>query len=85
MEAELAPEVDADVWRQWVLPYDFAAGRHPITVRATSADGEVQTDDRATPFPAGATGWHTIQVIADLTALRPPGRPRPVSAPAGEA
>ena len=26
LEAELAPEVDADLWRQWVLPYDFAAG-----------------------------------------------------------
>jgi DMSO/TMAO reductase YedYZ molybdopterin-dependent catalytic subunit len=63
-EAELSPEVDADVWRQWVLPYDFRPGRHSITVRATSADGEVQTDKRAAPFPAGASGWHSIQVVA---------------------
>jgi hypothetical protein len=63
MEARLAPEVDADLWRQWVLPYDFPGGRHSITVRATSADGEVQTDARAAPFPSGATGWHTIQVL----------------------
>ena len=63
-EAELSPEVDADLWRQWVLPYDFRAGRHAVTVRATSADGEIQTDARATPFPAGATGWHSVQVVA---------------------
>jgi len=63
-EADLSPEVDADLWRQWVLPYDFAAGRHSVTVRATSADGEVQTEDRAAPFPAGSSGWHSIQVVA---------------------
>ena len=63
-EAELSPEADADLWRQWVLPHDFAPGRHSITVRATSADGELQTDARAAPFPAGASGWHTTQVMA---------------------
>ena len=63
-EADLAPEADADLWRQWVLPYDFARGRHTVTVRATSADGERQTDARAAPFPAGASGWHSIQVTA---------------------
>ncbi|MCW2763954.1 MAG: oxidoreductase molybdopterin binding protein, partial [Marmoricola sp.] len=62
--AELAEETDADLWRQWVLPFDFAVGRHTITVRATSTDGEVQTEAPADPFPAGATGWHTTQVIA---------------------
>jgi DMSO/TMAO reductase YedYZ molybdopterin-dependent catalytic subunit len=63
VEAELSPEVDDDVWRQWVLPYDFSPGSHSLTVRATSADGEVQTDDRAAPFPAGASGWHSIRVV----------------------
>ena len=60
--------MDADLWRQWVLPYDFAAGRHTVTVRATSADGEVQTDARADPFPAGASGWHTIAGGRRMTA-----------------
>ncbi len=63
-EAELSPEVDADLWRQWVLPHDFATGRHSITVRATDADGELQAEQRATPFPAGSSGWHTVQVVA---------------------
>ncbi|WP_205730086.1 molybdopterin-dependent oxidoreductase [Blastococcus sp. TF02-8] len=64
VEAELSPEVDADLWRQWVLTYDFPAGQHAVAVRATSADGETQTDERARPFPNGASGWHSIQVIA---------------------
>jgi DMSO/TMAO reductase YedYZ molybdopterin-dependent catalytic subunit len=62
-EAELSPEVDADLWRQWVLPYDFHSGSHTLTVRATTADGEVQTDARAAPFPAGSSGWHSVQVV----------------------
>jgi DMSO/TMAO reductase YedYZ molybdopterin-dependent catalytic subunit len=62
--AQLSPQVDADLWRQWVLPYDFSAGRHTVTVRATGADGEVQTQERASPFPAGSSGWHTVQVVA---------------------
>ncbi|MGY1741408.1 MULTISPECIES: molybdopterin-dependent oxidoreductase [unclassified Blastococcus] len=63
-EAELAPEVDADVWRQWVLRHDFAPGSYQLTVRATTADGEVQTAERARPAPDGATGLHSIRVIA---------------------
>ncbi|WP_199583011.1 molybdopterin-dependent oxidoreductase [Blastococcus sp. TF02-9] len=62
-QARLSPAVDADLWRQWVLPHDFAPGRHVLTVRATGADGEVQTDARADPFPAGATGWHSVEVL----------------------
>jgi DMSO/TMAO reductase YedYZ molybdopterin-dependent catalytic subunit len=62
-EAELSPEVDADLWRQWLLPYDFRSGSHTLTVRAISADGEVQTDARAAPFPAGSSGWHSVQVV----------------------
>lgn len=63
IEAELSPEVDADIWRQWVLPYEFRRGSHLLTVRATAADGEVQTGDRAQPFPNGASGFHSIRVI----------------------
>jgi DMSO/TMAO reductase YedYZ molybdopterin-dependent catalytic subunit len=63
-DAELSPAADADLWRQWVLRHDFATGRHTVTVRATSADGEVQPETRADPFPSGATGWHRTEVIA---------------------
>jgi DMSO/TMAO reductase YedYZ molybdopterin-dependent catalytic subunit len=63
-QAELAPQADADLWRQWVLPHDFAPGSYQLTVRATTADGEVQTGERARPFPDGASGLHSIRVIA---------------------
>ena len=62
--ARLASAVDADVWRQWVLLHDFAPGRHRISARAVSGDGEVQTGRRTAPFPSGATGWHVIEVVA---------------------
>jgi DMSO/TMAO reductase YedYZ molybdopterin-dependent catalytic subunit len=63
-DARLSPDADRDVWRQWVLPYDFSRGSHRLTVRATAADGEVQTARRAEPYPAGATGWHSVTVRA---------------------
>ncbi|PRY37754.1 DMSO/TMAO reductase YedYZ molybdopterin-dependent catalytic subunit [Geodermatophilus tzadiensis] len=63
-EAQLSPRVDADLWRQWVLPHDFAPGAYQLTVRATAADGEVQTEERAAPFPDGASGLQSIRVIA---------------------
>lgn len=64
VDAELSPEVDADLWRQWVLPVDFAPGQHQLTVRATDREGTVQTDQRVAPFPNGASGWHSVRVIA---------------------
>ncbi len=62
-DAELAPDIGADSWRQWRLAYDFRRGSHLLKVRATTEDGEVQTDRTADPFPDGASGWHTIRVI----------------------
>jgi hypothetical protein len=62
-EAQLSPQVDADLWRQWLLPVDFAPGQHQLTVRATDGSGTTQTADRATPFPSGSTGLHSIRVI----------------------
>jgi hypothetical protein len=55
--------VDADLWRQWVLPVDFTPGQHQLTVRATDGDGTAQPAERARPFPDGATGWHSIRVV----------------------
>jgi hypothetical protein len=64
-EAELATEVGKDTWRQWLYQWDATPGRHQVTVRATDASGETQTDERAEPFPDGATGWHSIAVIVE--------------------
>ena len=60
--AELAETVGPDTWRQWHASIDLAAGNHTLAVRATDADGLVQTEAEAPPAPDGATGWHTVTV-----------------------
>ncbi len=61
-EAKLGAEVTDDTWRQWLLEWDAAAGKHRIQVRATDKTGETQTEETARPDPNGATGYHTIKV-----------------------
>jgi DMSO/TMAO reductase YedYZ molybdopterin-dependent catalytic subunit len=63
--ASLATELNDVTWRQWSYAWDATPGRHEITVRATDANGDVQTDERREPFPDGATGQHTIVVIVE--------------------
>ena len=63
--ATLAETVGPDTWRQWSFAWDTSAageGEHRLSVRATDADGQVQTSDIAPPAPDGASGWHEIQV-----------------------
>ena len=62
-EARLGPDGGIDYWRQWYLPWDALPGRHQLTVRATDLNGDVQPEQETTPFPRGATGWHSIVVI----------------------
>lgn len=61
--ATLAPQAGVSTWRQWV--WDWPAtepGLHTVQVRATDAAGTTQPEQRATPFPDGATGWHSVVV-----------------------
>lgn len=61
--ATLGPDAGIDYWRQWYMPWKATSGRHDISVRATDETGYTQTTERATPFPKGATGLHTIAVV----------------------
>jgi DMSO/TMAO reductase YedYZ molybdopterin-dependent catalytic subunit len=61
-EATLADAVSADTWRQWRLDWDAGPGEHTLTVRATDADGTVQTSLEAPPAPDGASGYHSVRV-----------------------
>ena len=65
VEADLADELNENTWRQWSMTWDATPGRHRITVRATDADGTLQTDQRAEPFPNGASGW--MSIFVDVT------------------
>lgn len=60
--ARLADGPSPDLWRQWVYRWDATPGSHTLRVRATDATGATQTDERAAPFPNGATGWHSTTV-----------------------
>jgi hypothetical protein len=62
--ATLATAISADTWVQWRFEWDASPGRHTLRVRATSADGEVQTAEIAPVAPDGATGLHerTVEV-----------------------
>lgn len=63
-QAKLGPEVGVDYWRQWYIPWKATAGQHMLAVRATTKDGDVQTDVRMTPFPEGSSGVQEVVVIA---------------------
>ncbi len=62
---ELGPDGGIDYWRQWFFKWDAKPGRHDLTVRATDTTGETQPEQRSTPFPEGARGWHSIVVIIE--------------------
>jgi DMSO/TMAO reductase YedYZ molybdopterin-dependent catalytic subunit len=61
-QARLSASVNNDLWRQWVWEWDAAPGSHTLQVRATDGQGELQTEDRAEPFPNGSAGWQSIVV-----------------------
>ncbi|MEV4641620.1 molybdopterin-dependent oxidoreductase [Actinoplanes sp. NPDC049548] len=64
-KAELLPVTSSDTWVQWRYEWAATPGAHTLAVRATDGTGEVQSEDRATPFPSGATGWHTITATVE--------------------
>ena len=64
--ATLAAEANIESWRQWSWQWPVGEpGGHTIECRATDRTGEPQTERRATPFPNGATGWHSVVVTVE--------------------
>jgi hypothetical protein len=61
-QAELLPVPSVDTWVQWRYRWRATPGPHALRVRATDGTGQVQSEARATPFPSGATGRHTVTV-----------------------
>ncbi|MGI8683993.1 MAG: molybdopterin-dependent oxidoreductase, partial [Acidimicrobiales bacterium] len=60
--ARLGPSIGDDAWRQWTSEWTATHGRHVIAVRATTADGELQTAEKVAAFPNGASGRHQVEV-----------------------
>ncbi|TFD47327.1 oxidoreductase [Cryobacterium frigoriphilum] len=60
--ATLADAISIDTWRQWMFTWNATSGGHTVRVRATDAEGLVQTAATADVAPDGATGHHAISV-----------------------
>ncbi len=62
--ATLGKVPSADTWVQWAGTTDVAPGDHIVRVRATDADGNVQTDVERDVLPDGATGLDAVDFTA---------------------
>jgi len=59
-DATLGPDAGSSYWRQWYFEWDATKGQHNVAARVVDADGDIQTDVRAEPFPEGSSGIHTL-------------------------
>ena len=64
MPAKLANAISTDTWVQWSTSFEARTGVHLIEVRATDANGTVQSGTHQDVVPNGAEGWHAITVDA---------------------
>ena len=60
--AQLATEVNLDTWRMWWAELELRPGRHMLQCRATDGSGATQPEQRTSPVPDGAAGWHSVVV-----------------------
>ena len=65
--ADLGEVGGPTTWRQWRWEWAAEPGQHTVEVRATDADGGIQTDERAEIAPDGSTGWHSVVVTVAET------------------
>jgi len=62
--AELEPALGPLTWVRWKLDWmPPAVGKFTIFARSTDKTGETETAVRREPFPSGATGYDTVDVI----------------------
>ena len=62
-DTQLAPPLSQDSWVFWTYQWHPAArGAYTMVVRATDGTGQVQTSQRQSTVPNGATGYHTLSV-----------------------
>ncbi|MCA9836665.1 MAG: molybdopterin-dependent oxidoreductase [Trueperaceae bacterium] len=61
-EAELKPALNDLSWNLWGFSWQAEPGNYKILVRAADGTGELQTDEKNSPLPDGATGYHSLTV-----------------------
>jgi DMSO/TMAO reductase YedYZ molybdopterin-dependent catalytic subunit len=66
-EAELKDPISEVSWRLWAYRWvPDSAGKVKVGCRATDGEGATQTEEKASPHPSGASGYHYVEV--DVTA-----------------
>ena len=64
--AQLKDPITPISWRQWAYAWrPESAGDYAVLCRATDGEGKTQTAEEAAPHPAGATGWHQVDVTVE--------------------
>jgi DMSO/TMAO reductase YedYZ molybdopterin-dependent catalytic subunit len=62
-EAMLKEPISRYSWTLWAYRWTpERSGTAKVICRATDGEGELQTEQRAAPHPAGSTGWHSVEV-----------------------
>jgi len=64
-QATLGPDADIQYWRQWRYSWKATTGQHTLECRVIDETGAAQVEARATPFPDGSTGLHSVVVFVD--------------------
>ena len=59
--AQLGTELAPTAWRQWQIRWTPTAASHTVSARAIGRDDR-QTGRQAAPYPAGASGYHRVEV-----------------------
>jgi hypothetical protein len=62
--AELEPALGQLTWVRWKLDWTpSGTGKFTIVARSTDQTGALETQIQRDPFPSGATGWDSVDVI----------------------
>jgi hypothetical protein len=62
--AELEPTLGPLTWVRWKLDWmPPGTGKYALVARATDKTGARETEIRREPFPNGATGWDSVEVV----------------------
>lgn len=59
------PNPEGIAWSLWQFDWPAEAGAHTLVVRMVDTDGNVQSDDHASPLPDGSSGWHRVAVVVN--------------------
>lgn len=65
-EAEVRTAINDRTWQLWRYEWPFTEGNHRFEVRCIEASGAPQIEAQARTFPAGASGYQSVQ--ADIRA-----------------